>query len=120
MCKSFTIRWLAIAAAVLTTALSGCSRQTNVHSNLTAVIGGRQIKASIDAPASIQVEGEAALIRFGASQVRVEKERLLLDGMERAKIPASAMHVEVMLSKNMLDVTAEGINILTTKIQIER
>jgi hypothetical protein len=106
-----------ITAAALMTMPTGCKpKGTVLSSSLSTTVGDREIKASIDGPAFMQPETDAVTVRFGTHQVRVEKERLLLDGKERAKIPAAAMHVEVMRSKTTLTVTAEGTNILTTKI----
>jgi hypothetical protein len=109
---------LITVVAWVVVALCGCDRAgTVLHSSLTATVGEREIKASIDGPALIQPEADAATVRFGTTQVRVERERLLIDGRERAKIPATAMHVTVALSKTTLTVTAEGTNILTTRIK---
>ena len=71
----------------------------------------------VDGPLAIYPEKNAASIRFGSHNVRVEKERLLLDGKQSAKIPATAGRVEMVLANGMLTVSVEGKNILTTKIE---
>ncbi|HWX23118.1 MAG TPA: hypothetical protein VN578_24715 [Candidatus Binatia bacterium] len=140
-CKLVAILSFTLGTAALITAAAGCNHQRTVHSSASMTVAGREIKASIDVPAgtypdvdpakilaagktvsaggpiAIYSENDAASIRFGSHEVRVEKDRLLLDGKESAKIPASATHVEVIVSDTTLAVAAESTNILTTKIE---
>ena len=123
------------------TLAGGCNRQPRVQASASATVAGREIKASIDVPPGtypdidpaailaggknvaaggplvIYPEDAAASIRFGSHQVRVEKERLLLDGKESAKIPGSARHVELVILDATLTVTADSTNILSAKIE---
>jgi len=111
-----------------------------VHSSASTTVPGREIKASIDVPAgtypdvdpaailaagktvsaagplAIYLENDAASIRFGSHQVRVEKERLSLDGKESANIPASASRIDVAVSNATVTVLADSTNIFTTQI----
>ena len=79
-------------------------------------VPGREIKTSADVPAVIDTKDDDATITFGNHEVRVEKERLLLDDKEAAKIPASATNVTVVVSDATLTVAADSSNIVTTNI----
>ena len=110
------ILWIALVATLLMSLPSGCKPKTTVHASLSATVAAREIKASIDGPAFIQPQSDAASITFGNHKVRVEKERLLLDDRETAKIPPSATNVTVVVSNATLTVTADSSNIVTTNI----
>ena len=133
--KLTTILWCILASAALMTGGAGCNRQRTVHKAISATVAFREIRASLDVPAgvypdidpgkggyvdgplAIYPQNDAASIRFGSHDVRVEKERLLLDGKESAKIPATAGRVEIVLSNAILTVSVESKIILTTKIE---
>jgi len=133
--KLTTILWCILASAALMTGGAGCNRQRTVHKAISATAAFREIRASLDVPAglypdidpgkggyvdgppAIYPENDAASIRFGSHDVRVEKERLLLDGKESAKIPATAARAEIVLSNAILTVSVESKNILTTRIE---
>jgi hypothetical protein len=115
--KTFpNILWIALVATALMTVPCGCKPKTTVLASLSATVAGREIKASIDGPAFIQPQADSATITFGNHKVRVEKERLLLDDKETAKIPARATNVTVVVSNATLTVTADSTNIVTTNI----
>ena len=105
-----------LACVLMAIAVSGCNSQVRVHSTLSTTAAGRQIKASIDAPASIQSDGDAATVSFGSHKVRVEKERLLLDGTERGKFLADVTQIQIVMTNQTLIVMAEGTNILNATI----
>jgi hypothetical protein len=111
------ILWTACVVTALVILPPGCKpKTTTAHASLSARVAGREIKASIDGPAFIQPQSDAASITFGNHKVRVEKERLLLDDKETAKIPSSATNVTVVVSNATLTVTADSSNIVTTNI----
>src|SRR5260221_14253230 len=78
--------WSALVLTALMTAPFGCGPRSTTQSTLSASVAGREVKAVIDSPAFIQPQGEVVTISFGDHKVRVEKERLLLDDKEMAKI----------------------------------
>ena len=84
--------------------------------SVTVTVSGRVIKTSADVPAVIDTQDDDYTITFGNHEVRVEKERLLLDDKEAAKIPASATNVTVVVSDATLSVAADSSNIVTTNI----
>jgi hypothetical protein len=75
---------------------------------LTAGFNGREVKAVIDGPASITGERDAAVVTFGGNKLRVERERILLNGKEQAKLPAGAKKVEFEYTAGKLTATADG------------
>jgi len=107
---------VALTAAALMIAMCGCKRNTTSHSSLSSAVNGRQINASIDGPGFIQQDTEAAIITFPGHKVRVEKERLLVDEKESAKIAAIASRIDVVVSNATITVLADSTNIFTTQI----
>jgi hypothetical protein len=99
---------LAPGIAVLSLILaSGCGcRDSRVTSSLGITAGGRDIKARVDAPASISARGEEAVLSFGHRSLVVEKERILIDGKEVARLPAAADRIEVEIADGRLKMTA--------------
>ncbi|HEV2211103.1 MAG TPA: hypothetical protein VG167_20250 [Verrucomicrobiae bacterium] len=131
-----TIFWLGFTGVVF---ITGCSRQETAHKSVSLMLGGREIKATIEVPAgaypdidpatilakggtmdgpiAICPDGGAASVRFGPHQIRVEEERLVLDGEESAKMAAAVRRVELWLSDTKLTVRADGATILATNVQ---
>lgn len=81
----------------------------------TATIGQREITASA-AEVSVQTEGDNARVQLDKHVVTVERERVLVDGGERAKLPVSARSVRLTLSNGQLTVVADGRAVLTQKL----
>jgi hypothetical protein len=79
-----------------------------MHSSLSATIGGRDVKASVDAPASMSRENGAAVLTFGGHKLVVERERVLLDSREIGAVPPESKSVEVVRSDGKLTVAADG------------
>ncbi|MEX0643655.1 MAG: hypothetical protein WD468_13205 [Pirellulales bacterium] len=109
-----------VAAAVFVTASSCYRSEKSVETVLTTTVDGRKIKVTVDGPAFMQPDTEGATIRFEKHEVRVEKVRLLVDGEERAAIPAEAKDVDVVVSGSTLTVTVDGQEAPTATIEIER
>jgi hypothetical protein len=61
----------------------------------TAMVNGREITAKAQGSVSVRSEEDRAMVTLGSHQLTVEKERLLLDGKERAKLPAGAQKIAV-------------------------
>ena len=88
--------------------LSGCSSRGPGRSMLGTTFGTREVKASVDGPGFISSQGEAAVISFKGGKLIVEKEKVLLNGKELAKVPANAAKVEIDFTAGTLTVTADG------------
>ena len=93
-------------------AAAGCKAKTVGHSTLTASSGGRDIRVSADGPAWVGPGEDRFTVKVPGHEIVIEKERLLLDQQERAKVPAGAKKFEVTAEAGTLSVTADGAEIL--------
>lgn len=98
-------------------AAPGCNKKTTFKSLLTGHVEGRDVVAEIDGPAMIQPESDRATVTTGAHKIVVEKERVVLDGVELAKLPGTAPKVEINVAAGTLTVTADGARIVQTPLQ---
>jgi hypothetical protein len=115
--KSFLRSIFAIVAtATLCIAPTGCKPKTVVNSILKATVAGREIRGVIDGPGSIQPQTDSAIISTLSNKITVERERVLLDGNELAKLPAAATKVEVTVAAGQLTVTADGAAVTTKQL----
>jgi hypothetical protein len=105
-----------VAIATLCIAPTGCKPKTVGNSILTATVAGREIRAVIDGPAFIQPGADNAIVSTRANKITVERERVLLDGAELAKLPTAATKVEVTVAAGQLTVTADGAAITTKQL----
>lgn len=95
---------------------SGCKPKTIGSSRLTATVAGREIIAVIDGPGFIHPEADRADVSTSSNKITLERERVLLDGSELAKLPAAATKVEVTVDAGQLTVTADGAPITTKRL----
>jgi hypothetical protein len=84
-------------------------------SNLATVAGGRSVRASISGPATINTEGDTAIISTETHRFGVERERIMLDGTELVKLPAAAKAVVVTIQKDKLLIVRVDNNAIVTK-----
>ncbi len=109
------MKHLMIAVAALF--IAGACRHKVSHAHLSAGSGDRQVVADVDGPAWIFPAEDKITVNVTGHAIVIEKERLLLDGKERAKIPAAAKQFEVVVSNATLRVTADSAEVLATTIQ---
>jgi hypothetical protein len=83
-------------------------------SNLATVAGGRSVRASIPGPATI-TEGDTATISTETHKLGVERERIMLDGNELVKLPATAKSIVVTIQKDKLLTVQVDNNAIVTK-----
>ena len=107
---------LAIVLGALVCTASGCKPKTMGSARLTATVAGREIIAVIDGPGFIHPEADRADVSTAHNKITVERERVLVDGTEIAKLPATATKVEVTVSAGQLAVTADGAPITTKQL----
>jgi hypothetical protein len=88
--------------------LSGCARPKTTRYVATVSIKGHEVKADVDSPASTSNEGDNAVVSFGGHRLVVERERIVLDGKEQAKLPAGASKIELEYTAGKLRATADG------------
>ena len=74
----------------------------------SATVEGRQVTARATGAVSISSNGPNANVTIGNHTVIVQKETLLVDGQERAKIPAGAANVTLQVANGHLSVKADG------------
>jgi hypothetical protein len=75
---------------------------------LTATVGARVVKASLDGNGAIFQAEDTATIRFSLGTLTVEKERVRLSDEELCKIPPAAETVQVDFTNHTLTITADG------------
>jgi hypothetical protein len=113
---------IALVTAVLMTTSLGRSKPIPavapplVHSTLVGNVAGHEINADIDTSGFIVDRNKEPGVEFLGHKLVIEKERLLLDGMERAKIPAGAK-LKIVVSDTKLSVTADGRKTFHTTIK---
>ncbi len=91
----------------------GCQSKPAGRSVLTATVAGREIRAVIEGPGFIHPEADLAEVSTPSHKITVERERVLLDGTELAKLPATATKVELTMVAGQLTITADGTPVIT-------
>ena len=104
-----------IGAALL--AVAGCKVKTTGHSILTASSGGRDIQVSADGPAWVGPSEDRFTVKVTGHEIVIEKERLLVDQKESAKVAAEAKKFDVTVADGTLTVMADGVGILQTPLK---
>jgi hypothetical protein len=113
---------LALAVALLMTTSLGRSKSNQttalpaVRTTLTGIVAGHEITADLDATGIIADRSKEPGVEFLGHKLGIEKDRLLLDGMERAKIPAGAKLI-IAVSDTKLTVKADGRKTFRTTIK---
>jgi hypothetical protein len=82
----------------------------------TATVGGRRISASSDAGVSIQAIGDDARVQIGRRELVVQRDRILLDGAERAKLSPSEDLIQIMNTGGRLTVRAGNARLFTENV----
>lgn len=104
---------LALLLGVILCTASGCQSQAAGKSILTATVAGREIRAVIDGPAFIQPQADSAIVSTSSHKITVERDRVLLDGTELARLPAAAKKVDVTVATGQLMISADGTLVTT-------
>ncbi len=97
---------------------SGCStKATRSSSYATATAGGIRVEArNDDGPVSVQTVNNVATVSISSQQLTIERDRVLVDGAELARLPAGATHVALTAVEGTLTVTADGVPIATKQL----
>jgi hypothetical protein len=110
-------RMIAIVCITVLALGTGCPHHKTTNASvITASAGGREIKATVDGPAWVKPAEDKITVKVTGHEFVIEKERLLIDGKEQAKIPATATKFDVALSNGTLRVTADGTEVLATSL----
>jgi len=100
-----------VAATLLLPTLVGCrstDRSLPARYVLAARLGGYDIQAVSDHPATINVRDDQVLIGFDHHLLRVEEGRVVLDDNETAAFPITASRIVVEMLDGKLRMTADG------------
>jgi hypothetical protein len=87
---------------------TGCKIETDRRSTVEMTVGVRHVKATSDKIASITFDNHNFVISFSAKKCIVERERVLYDGKEQAKIPAEATSIVIEYVGGNFSVVADG------------
>ena len=98
---------ITLACCVLFAA-AGCKPKFTGKSDLTASSGGRDIHVFADGPAWVGPQENQFVVKVTGHEIVIEKERLLVDKKESAKVSADAKKFEVVFADGTLAVTADG------------
>lgn len=93
-------------------AAAGCNKKAVTRSDIIAGNGDRSVHAVVDGPAFVQPQPDRLVVSTTGHEIVIEKERLLVDKKEIAKVPAQAKQFEVSVAGGTLTVTADGAEIL--------
>jgi len=110
---------LCLAAAICVG--SGCRRTAPVprehlqtRSELAVMIGEREVRASIAGTAIIKRQDEAAVISTETHRFTIERERVLVNSSEIARVPADVKRVLFKIADDRaLTIEADGVAVAT-------
>jgi hypothetical protein len=103
--------FLMLVLGAVACAVTGCNSKAGGASHAITTIPGRTIEAHADGPVSVQNFGDRAAVSILSHELTIERERVLLDGAELAKLPAGATHIVLTTADGELTVTADGVPI---------
>ncbi|SRR5579871_3520471 len=118
MSKPSRRRLAVLVLCLLFAFLGGCAGKRGARVTLRTTVQDREITAVVRGRATIanSEAGDAAVITFGGTEIQVEADQLLVDGVVRAGLPADARRVEVVWFGNQLIVTADGKEVFRGEI----
>jgi guanyl-specific ribonuclease Sa len=119
--KTIPFARLLLCVAVVFCAGTGCHRNTPVpreklvtRSELAVTIGEREVRASIAGTAIIKRQEEAAVISTETHRFTIERERVVVNSSEIARIPADAKRVVFTIADGGdLRIEADGVQLET-------
>jgi hypothetical protein len=115
--KTKHIPSVVLACCALLTTACRVKTSTSGHSDITASSGGRDVHVSADGGAWVHPDENQFTVKLTGHEIVIEKERLLVDKKESAKVPAGAKKFDVVSDGGTLTVTADGAEILKTPLE---
>ena len=106
---------IALACCALFAA-AGCKPKSTGYSALSASSGGRDIHVSAEGGASVHPEENLFTVKVTGHEIVIDREHVLVDKKEGAKVPAGAKKFEVNFGGGTLTVGADGAEILRTSL----
>lgn len=114
-----TFRIVLACCALL--AATGCkpkiSATSSVKSELSASTGGRDIHIISDGGAWVNPQENQFTVKLSGHEVVIDRERVLVDKQEGAKVPQGAKKFDVTALGGTLTVKADGAEILKTELK---
>jgi len=95
---------------------AGCRMKSTGHVSISASSGGRDIHISADGPAWVAPQEDRFVVKLPGHEIVIDKERVLMDKKESAKVPAGAKNFDVVSDGVTLTVTADGAEIFKTRL----
>ena len=108
---------LFLALTTLLCVNTGCNRSEKLIVSNISSMPGRSVSATVPPPATIQPDGDQVLISSATHKIAVERERVLLEGVELVKLPADTKLVDVVISSaGILSVRADHKEVVTKQL----
>jgi hypothetical protein len=97
----------------------GCQRVSRSTSSTT--VGGRQINTRIDGQTTMSTArraegGGASEISFAGGKLVIEKDKVMLNGAEIAKLPAATTKIDIEYLADVLTISADGNKVYSGKL----
>jgi hypothetical protein len=111
---------LAIIGMLVCTGLAAVSQifTASNSSSASADVGRRHIEVtSDDGSATVKAEEGQIKIATASTKITIEGERILLNAVEIAKLPASAGKITVKVADGQITITADGAPIDTVQLK---
>lgn len=107
-----------ILFAALLALAAGCKPkiEMDVTLELSAESGGRKLVAKTKGSSFVHPGQDEFVVTLPGHKVVIERERVLLDGTEHAKFPATATSFTLVHTNEVLTVTADGAVVLTAML----
>ncbi|MEM7236132.1 MAG: hypothetical protein AAF517_28460 [Planctomycetota bacterium] len=105
------IRFLVALVALAT--LPSC---TEKHPVISFQAGSRKIVAELPASATTASEKDAAVFQVGGREIRVERDRILVDGSQLAKLNPATSEIRARYANSEVVIHADGTKALTVPV----
>ncbi len=106
-----------VLACCALSAAAGCKPKSAGYSALSASSGGRDIHVSAEGGAWIGPSEDQFTVKVSGHEIVIDREHVLVDKKEGAKVPASAKKFEMNFTGGTLTLSADGAEILKTPLE---
>ena len=114
--KNKPIAIIIIACCALFAA-AGCKKKTAGRSEITAGSGGLGIVVVADGASFVNPQENGFTVKLTGHEIVIDRERVLVDKKEAAKVPAGAKKFEMNFMGGTLTIGADGTEILKTELK---
>ena len=108
---------IAILACCALLAAAGCKPKSTGRSEITAGSGGRGIIVIADGGAFVNPQENQFTVKLTGHEIVIDREIVLVDKKEAAKVPAGAKKFEVNFTGGTLTIGADGTEILKSELK---